>query len=283
MSPDIYSMQKNGEVLPQVRVFDSHAHYYDKKFDEIPGGADLLLSRLKECVSGIINVGTDCSNSLECVAQAQKYEFMYAAVGIHPTDAQNEKMSCPCDEAEKIYSLIASQEQRRKNKIVAIGEIGFDYYWEPVDKRLQSEYFSLQMQLAEKTGLPVIIHDREAHGDVFEMILKYPGVRGVIHSCSLSAEMAKDLARRGWFISFSGTLTFKNASRVREACRAVPTEKLLVETDAPYLAPHPYRGKMNNSSLMRYTVSALAEIHGIEPDEAARITEANARLLFGIE
>lgn len=271
-------------ALPTLPVFDSHAHYFDKKFEMPEGGADALLSseEFRTAVCGVINVGTRPENCLSAIEQAQRYDFMYAAVGIHPEDCRHLDGRTE-DELDKIYAFISDVETRRKNKIVAIGEIGYDYYWQPADKKKQTEYFAYQMEMANKIDLPVIIHDREAHGDTFDMILRYPEVRGVMHSCSLSAEMAKDLARRGWFISFSGTLTFKNAVKVREACAAVPRDKLLVETDAPYLAPHPHRGKMNNSLLMRHTVTTLAEVHGMTPDEAATLTANNAKALFGLE
>ncbi|MGN1207527.1 MAG: TatD family hydrolase, partial [Eubacteriales bacterium] len=166
------------------------------------------------------------------------------------------------------------------NKAVAVGEIGLDYHYEGYDKRLQEEYFSRQMALAEELGLPVVIHDREAHGDCFEMVCRYPRVTGVFHSYSGSAEMAKDLIRRGWYISFSGTVTFKNAPRVREVAASLPHERVLIETDAPYLAPHPYRGQCNHSGYVRYTCAALAEVWGLTPDETANITCENARRLF---
>ena len=138
------------------------------------------------------------------------------------------------------------------------------------------------MELAEELDLPVIIHNRDAHGDTFDMICSYPRVRGVLHSCSMSAEMVKELTKRGWYVSFSGTVTFKNASRVREACAAVPLDRLLIETDAPYLAPVPFRGKLNDSVKMKNTALAVAEVHGVSFDEIARITADNARRLFGI-
>ncbi|MBQ2249047.1 MAG: TatD family hydrolase, partial [Clostridia bacterium] len=141
-------------------------------------------------------------------------------------------------------------------------------------------FFEAQMRLAEELGLPVIIHDREAHGDCFETVLRHPGVRGVFHSYSGSAEMARELTRRGWYISFSGTLTFKNARRVREAALAVPRDRLLVETDAPYLAPHPMRGKLNHSGLLVHTLSTLAELWECTPEEAAAITAQNGKNLF---
>ena len=269
-----------------MKIFDTHAHYYDKKFEVLDGGVDALLQsdEMKDTVRGIINIGANYDTSRRCMELAEKYDFMYCAVGIHPSDAQNADICklTPKEEVEKIRSLVDTKEKREKSKIVAIGEIGFDYYWQPVNRELQYEYFDLQMQLAREFDLPVVIHDREAHGDTFDMILKYPDVRGVIHSCSLSAEMASDLARRGWYISFSGTVTFKNAQRVKEACAAIPIDRLLSETDAPYLAPHPKRGSLNNSALMKYTVLEMAELHNMSFDDMAEKLYMNAKELFGL-
>lgn len=268
-------------------IFDSHAHYFDRRFEAESGsGADGILKEIMpDPVSRILNVGTNCENSAAAVRQAARYEGMYAAVGIHPEDChylpdEGEALAC-------LRKLLGTPESRKRDKIVAIGEIGLDYHYEnygdiPMDKDRQARFFEAQLVLAEEFGLPVIIHDREAHGDCFETVLKHPKVRGVFHSYSGSAELAKELVRRGWYISFSGTLTFKNAARVREAASAVPHDRLLVETDAPYLAPHPMRGKLNHSGLLVYTVAALAELWGCTPQEAAGQTAANASGLFGI-
>lgn len=266
------------------RLFDTHAHYFDRKFEDLDGGADALLSseEFKAVVGGVINVGTDPENARTVIEQSKKYDFMYAAVGIHPSDAQNRCKRSIEEELYDIEALICGEKTRKANKIVALGEIGFDYYWQPVNKPLQYEYFDRQMRLAKKYGLPVIIHDRDAHGDTFDMILRHPEVRGVIHSCSMRAEMIKELVARGWYISFSGTLTFKNADRVRESCAAVPIDRLLIETDAPYLAPVPYRGKLNHSIYMQSTAQAAALVHGTDYDSLARVTFENARNLFGL-
>ena len=267
-----------------TKLFDTHAHYFAEKFNELPGGAEAILSseEFGETVGGVICVGSDPINSRISVDLAKKYGFMYAAVGIHPEDAQNMcKRSCD-EELTWLEDLFCTTEKRRENKIVALGEIGFDYYWQPVDKALQYEYFSKQMALAEKYDLPVIVHNRDAHADTFDMICKYSNVRGVLHSCSMSAEMVKEIVKRGWYISFSGTVTFKNAERVREACRAVPLDRLLIETDAPYLAPVPYRGKINHSILMQETCAVVAQVHRIGADEMAKITYDNACRVFDI-
>jgi TatD DNase family protein len=208
---------------------------------------------------------------------------MYAAVGIHPEDCHR---IMDCDEAlRELEEILGSTEDRLQNKVVAIGEIGLDYHYEnygdiPMDKQKQALFFDAQMQLAEKLDLPVIIHDREAHGDCFETVLRYPGVRGVFHSYSGSADMARELVRRGWYISFSGTLTFKNANRVREAALAVPRDRLLIETDAPYLAPHPMRGRLNHSGLLVHSLDTLATLWQCSPEEAAEQTYQNAMRLF---
>ena len=266
------------------RLFDTHAHYFDAKFNEVEGGADAILSseEFKNTVSHVINVGAVPDDPYVSINLAKKYDFIYSAVGIHPSDAQN---ICKDDVEGSLAVmewLIGTEESRRENKIVAVGEIGFDYYWQPVDKELQYQYFDGQMKLAEKYDLPVIVHNRDAHGDTFDMICKYPNVKGVIHSCSMSAEMVKEIVKRGWYISFSGTVTFKNANKVREACAVVPLDRLLIETDAPYLAPHPYRGKLNHSILMAETARTVAEIHGKTYEEIAIITSNNAKKLFGI-
>ncbi len=266
------------------KLFDTHAHYFDRKFCELDGGVDALLSseEFSDSVGAVINAGTDPVSSKIAVEMAKKYDFMYAAVGIHPSDAQNVCKRTVDEELADIEALIRDEKTRIENKIVALGEIGFDYYWQPVQKELQYEYFDRQMAMAEKYDLPVVIHNRDAHGDVFDMICKHPKVRGVIHSCSMSAEMVREVVKRGWYISFSGPLTYKNAQKVREACAATPLDRLLVETDAPYLSPVPYRGKINNSVYMRKTAEMAAEIHSLSFDEIARQTSENAKVLFGL-
>ena len=265
------------------KIFDTHAHYFDRKYDEI-GGADTILSDedFWNNVCGVVNVGTRYESSLLTIEQAKKYENMYAAVGIHPSDAQADCKLTVDEEIKRIRELVLDEKSRKDNKIIAIGEIGFDYYWQPVDKKLQYEYFERQMALAEELDLPVIIHDREAHGDTFDMIKRFPKVRGVLHSCSMSAEMVKEMVKLGWYISFSGVLTYKNAVNVREACSVVPLDRLLVETDAPYLSPVPYRGKLNNSVYMQSTSKTAADVHGLSFDEMARVTSENARRFFGV-
>ena len=270
--------------FPLYGIFDTHAHYFDKRFAEVEGGAQGILQEIMpRPVSRIVNVGTNCRNSVLAVEQAAKYDGMFAAVGIHPEDCHY--ITDISAAMETLSELLGTPESRDERKIVALGEIGLDYHYEnygeiPMDKEKQMLFFRTQMEMAQLIELPVIIHDREAHGDCFETVLKYPGVRGVFHSYSGSAEMAKELTRRGWYISFSGTLTFKNANKVREAALAVPRDRLLIETDAPYLAPHPMRGRLNHSGLMVHTVNTLAELWGCTPQQAADQTAQNAEALF---
>lgn len=269
-----------------LKIFDTHAHYFDKRFErELDGGADALLARLMpDPVRAVINVGTDCENAERVIAQAQRYDGMYAAIGIHPGDCHY--AADPDAELAKLRNLLGTAESRKAQKIVAIGEIGLDYHWLeydggiPMDKKKEAYFFDAQMALAEELSMPVIIHDREAHGDCFDTVLRYPKVRGVFHSYSGSAELAKELTRRGWYISFSGTLTFKNAAKVREAAAAVPRERLLIETDAPYLAPHPHRGELNHSGLLCHTLDVLTELWNCTPMEASLQTYENAERLF---
>ncbi len=260
--------------------FDSHAHYFDSRFArDFEGGANALLNGLffdKLCA--VINVGDSIANSKKCVNMASAYKNMYAAAGIHP--------SCAASEGDLDFSrraLCDLLDDADKNKIVALGEIGFDYHYDDTDRDTQRAFFDMQMRVAEMYGLPVIIHDREAHGDCFDMVCKYPKVKGVFHSYSGSCEMAAELIKRGWMISFSGVVTFKNAERVRAVAKSVPLEKMFMETDCPYLTPHPHRGECNHSGMLRYTAEVLGELKGITGDELAKITAENAASFFGIK
>ena len=202
---------------------------------------------------------------------------MYTALGIHPTDIRF--IDYPMERAlSELRSLILD----KSSKCVALGEIGLDYHYEDTDKPRQREYFEAQMQMAEELSLPVVIHDRDAHGDVMEVIRKYPKVKGVLHSFSGSPEMAEELVSLGYIISFSGTITFKNARRPKECAERIDISKIMIETDCPYLAPHPKRGTLNHSGNLEFTNRALAEIKGISEDECAKITEANALNFFGL-
>lgn len=251
-------------------MFDSHAHYDDKQFDE---DRDILISSLfEQGVKGFLNASSDIASSYASLALAHKYENVYAAVGIHPHEAA-EVSEDWLNELDKISS---------DKKAVAIGEIGLDYHYDFSPRDIQMKVFEAQMAFAEKKNMPVVIHDREAHGDTLAVIDKFPNVKGVLHSFSGSYEMAEYLVRKGWYISFSGSVTFKTAEKLRHAVTAVPIDRVMCETDAPYLTPVPFRGKRNDSVKMRHTVEKLAEIYGISFEEMAEICLNNAYTLFGI-
>lgn len=261
-----------------MKYFDSHSHYYDERFsEEYEGGADALLSSSNmENVSFIVNVGTAPETCFAAAEQAKKYENMYTALGIHPSDA---RLIDDIDAAlEKVLDMIKD----KSNKCVALGEIGLDYHYPETDKEMQISLFRRQMKIAEELSLPVVIHDRDSHEDVMTVIREFPKVKGILHSFSGSAEMARELVKLGYMISFSGVVTFKNARRSKEAASVVPLDMLLIETDAPYLAPHPLRGTLNHSGNLEYTNRALAEIKGVDEEQMAAITEANARRVFKI-
>ena len=262
-----------------MKYFDSHSHYYDERFaEEYPGGANALLDELfANNVSGVVNVATSPENCRLVAEQARRYDGMYTALGIHPSDATHIDMH-PVDAVEFVREMILD----KSNKCVALGEIGLDYHYPDTDKKKQCEYFDMQMQLARKLSIPVCIHDRDSHADVLEMLKKYPDVRGVLHSYSGSAEMAKELIKLGYMISFSGVLTFTNAKKSREVAAAIPPEFLMIETDCPYLAPHPNRGKLNHSAYLEYTNRTLAGILNVSEEICAEITEKNARRFFGV-
>ena len=264
-----------------IKMFDTHAHYFDERYAALQGGADALLKELfEEEVDYIVNVGTDVESSRLCIEQAKRHKGMYVAAGIHPSDGQ--RCADPIAELAALEALLGTPESRAAQKIVALGEIGLDYHYEGTDKEKQAFMLEEQLKMAERHGLPVIIHDREAHGDCFDAICRHPLVTGVFHSYSGSAEMAKDLVRRGWYISFSGVVSFKNAHRVREVVAAIPEDRILIETDAPYLTPVPYRGKMNHSGYLLYTADAVAGTLFTGVDDVIIFTKENAKRLFGI-
>ena len=263
-----------------MKYFDSHAHYYDGRFEsEYDGSVDQLIGALLSSeVSHIINVGTSPETSRLAIEQAKRYENMYTALGVHPSDAQY--LTVGMDAAlSDIESLIRD----RSNKCVALGEIGLDYHYPDTDKELQMRYFESQLELAKALDIPVVIHDRDAHGDIMEAVKRHKGVRGVFHSYSGGAEQAKELLSLGYIISFSGTLTFTNAKRPREVAAVLPRDSVLIETDCPYLAPHPKRGTLNHSGNLAYTNAALADVWGISPEECSEITNENARRFFSVK
>ena len=264
-----------------MKYFDSHAHYYDERFkgDEYDGSVDDLIGALLSSeIDGIVNVGTSPDTCRQAIEQAKRFSNMYTALGVHPSDAQ--ALDIPVDHAlADIEALIKNPE----SKCVALGEIGLDYHWQPVNRELQMRYFEAQMTLAAELDLPVVIHDRESHEDVLEMIKRHKNVRGVLHSFSGSAEMAKEIIKCGYMISFSGTLTFTNARKPREVAAILPHDSVLIETDCPYLAPHPKRGTLNHSGNLIYTNATLAEVFGMSAEECAALTRDNARRFFGLD
>ena len=261
-----------------MQYFDSHAHYYDERFtEECNEGVESLLDSLfADSVSGIVNVGTSPETCRLAIRQARRYPNMYTAIGIHPSDGQG--ISDPDAALDEIRALILDPQ----SKCVALGEIGLDYHYPDTDKAAQAYLFDRQMQMARELSLPVVIHDRDAHGDVMETIHRYPDVRGILHSYSGSAEMVRELLDYDYMISFSGTVTFTNAKKTVLAAAAVPMDRILIETDAPYLAPHPLRGTLNHSGNLAYTNRTVAALHGITEQECARITEENARRFFSL-
>ena len=250
--------------------FDTHAHYDAEQFN---ADRDALLASMpSEGVDYIIDPGCDAASSRAAIALAEKYPFVYAAVGWQPEEWE----SWTCESEALLRSLAAHP------KCVAIGEIGLDYYWDKEHKEIQYEMFVTQLELALALDKPVIIHDREAHEDCLNITGRYPALRGVFHCYSGSVEMAQELVKRGWMISFTGVLTYKNARKAVEAAREIPLEHLMIETDSPYMAPVPCRGKRNDSTLVRYVCEKLSEIKGISSEDCARITLENGKRFFGI-
>nr|WP_307992991.1 TatD family hydrolase [uncultured Niameybacter sp.] len=250
--------------------FDSHAHYNDERFDE---DRDALLNRIhEEGVEYIINIGADMDSSKESVALAHKYPFIYATVGVHPHDVSSMTM-------EDLETL---EEMARLPKVVGIGEIGLDYYYNLSSPEDQIKWFKLQLELAKKLDVPVSIHSREASQLTFD-IIKESGIKeGVIHCFSGSRELAIEYVKRGFYIGIGGSLTFKNARKTVEVVEYIPLDKILIETDCPYLTPVPHRGKRNDSSYLPFVIDKIAEIKGITADEVCKITLNNAKKLFRI-
>ena len=255
-----------------MQLFDTHAHYDAEQFDADRG--EILDAMQENGVGLVINPGCDIPTSRKAISLAESYDYIYAAVGYHPE-------SCALYQESELDIL---REMAKNPKVVAIGEIGLDYYWEEnPPKELQQEVFRAQMKLAQELKKPVIVHDREAHADSLMIIKEFPDVKGVFHCFSGSAEMAKELVKMGWMISFTGVLTYKNARKAVEAAEAVPIESIMIETDAPYMAPVPHRGKRCDSSMVLHTCEKLAEIKGITLEECACITTENGKRFFGIK
>ena len=259
-----------------MKYFDSHAHYYDERFvNEYSGSVDDLIDALMtSSVSHIINVATCLENCKAAIFQAKRWQNMYTALGIHPSDTRF------LNGLDSSLSEIESLIKDKSNKCVCLGEIGLDYHYPDTDKDKQMAYFTAQMELARSLKIPVSIHDREAHEDCLEVIKRFHDVTGILHSFSGSADMAREVASLGYYVSFSGTLTFTNARKPKEAAIVVPKEQILIETDCPYLAPHPLRGMLNHSGNLKYTNATLASLLGISEEESAVLTENNAKRIF---
>ena len=235
-------------------LFDTHAHYDSGAFNA--DRLEVLSSMPDRGVELILNPGCDLPSSRAAIELAERFPFVYAAVGVHPSD---------CGDWED-GTLLKLRQLASHHKVRAIGEIGLDYYWaENPPRELQQEVLRRQLRLAEELGLPVIIHDRDAHGDTLEIVREFPRVRGVFHCFAGSAEMARELIKTGWMLSFNGAVTFKNAKKAPEVIAAVPLEKLMIETDAPYLTPVPHRGERNDSSYVRLVAEKIAQIKGLTP------------------
>lgn len=255
--------------MSRTGLWDSHAHLDDEAFDK---DREELLAQLEQDLDGVVNAGCDKESSAKAVELAQRYDFIYAAVGYHPenlTGIANDYLQQLAQWAEL-------------PKVVAIGEIGLDYYWkENEPKEVQKRIFLEQIDLAKQFNLPIIIHDRDAHGDMLELFQKeVSGVQAVFHCFSGSLEMAKELAKRGYYFGFGGTSTYKNAQKVREVLQYVPKELILLETDCPYLTPVPFRGKRNNPGYVEYTARNAAEVLQMDFAELAALTAANTKRLF---
>lgn len=257
----------NETPLKEPLIFDTHAHYEDSRFDE---DRDILFETLHQNgVGGIITCGCDLSSSEKALKMASEYDFVYAAVGIHPGNMDNpDELS----EIEKLYS---------HEKCVAIGEIGLDYYWTQDNKPLQKEVFQKQLELSLEYNLPVVVHDREAHADTLEFLKKFKP-KGVIHSFSGSPEMAEEVLKLGMYIGIGGVITFKNAKKLPDVVKMLPEDRILLETDAPYLSPVPYRSKTNNSAMIYLTAQKIAEIRNTTTEHILNLTFKNAKELFSL-
>lgn len=250
-------------------IFDSHAHYDDKAFKE--DRKTLLSSLPSKGVVGIVNCGSDIKSSETSVLLSDKFDFIYSAAGIHPHEAEDAKP----DDFDKLAVLL------QHRKCVAVGEIGLDYHYDFSPRDIQKRIFEKHLQIAIETNMPVVIHDREAHQDVLDLVQKYKP-KGVIHCFSGSVELAEIYVKMGMYIGLGGAVTFKNAKKPVEVAKFVPQDKLLVETDCPYMTPVPYRGQRNDSSYIEYVIMKLAEIRNETPDFIANRTFENAKEVFNI-
>lgn len=253
-----------------LKVIDTHAHYDDDAFDL--DRDELLTDMLNNTVDSIVTIGCSLKSSFNSVQIAEKYERIYAAVGIHPSDCEN----LPENYIEQLKSLAESK------KVVAIGEIGLDYHYEGYSRELQMACFKKQLELAKEISLPVVIHSRDATKDTMDILKEYKP-NGVMHCFSGSSETAKEIIDLGMMISFTGVLTFKNSKKAVEACKSIPLERIMLETDCPYMAPIPHRGERNNSSYVYHIAEKLAEIKNISVEKAVEACNSNAINFFGLK
>lgn len=251
-------------------IFESHAHYDDEAFNE--DRETLLASMQENGIGTIINVGASIASTQSTIALTQQYPFLYGAAGVHPSE------TAELDE-DKLCWL---EQQCRREKIVAVGEIGLDYHWPEPDRALQKYWFEKQLELAARVNLPLIIHSREAAKDTLDIMKAHhtQDSRGVIHCFSYTKEIAQEYIAMGYYIGIGGVITFSNAKKLKEAAAAIPIEKILLETDCPYLAPVPNRGKRNSSLNLPYVAQEIAQIKGISREEVVSITCENAQRLF---
>lgn len=251
-------------------IFDTHAHYDDEQFDI--DRDSLLLSMKDNGIGTIVNIGANLASSETTLELAHKYDFIYAAVGVHPSDCAELSE----DNFDRIRQMSADE------KCVAIGEIGLDYYWPEPDHELQKKWFVRQLDLARQVKLPVVIHSRDAAADTVQILKDNNAgdIGGVVHCFSYSKEVALECVKMGFYIGVGGVLTFKNGKKMKEVVSEIPMEKIILETDCPYLAPEPNRGKRNSSLNLPYVVKAMAEIKGISEEEVIDITERNARDMY---
>ncbi|WP_243411870.1 TatD family hydrolase [Ruminococcus difficilis] len=250
-------------------IFDAHAHYDDKWFDD--DRSALLSSLPQNGVAYVVNAAVDLETAETAISYAETYPHVYACAGIHPENLEG----LPADYLERLTELL------KHPRVLALGEIGLDYHWD-IPRDVQNRVFEEQLLLARELDVPVVIHDREAHGDVMALVRKYQP-KGLMHCYSGSVEMLKEVLRLGMSISLGGTVTFKNARVPVEVAAAVPLDRLLLETDAPYLSPVPYRGKRNDSTNIAYTAARIAEIRGLDAQELIDLTTENAKRLYGIK
>lgn len=256
-----------------MHLFDTHAHVDEKRFDN--DRAEMLETCFAEGLAYILCPAVDRETSEHAIALSHQYKQIYAAVGVHPHESK--------DVTEEDYELFAKW-AKEESKVVAVGEIGLDYYYDFSDREAQMKAFKRQLALARQVDLPIIIHDRDAHGDIMDTLrTDGKGVRGVFHCYSGSYEMAKEAIRMDYFISFAGPVVFPNSTKLKEVARQIPLDRLLVETDSPYLTPPPFRGRRNDPSKVRYVAEEIARLRGMDPEELAAVALANGKRCFGID